>query len=120
MFYEPVLHSVARRGWEDGDDNVNTLKWDNIFAIFPNIKMVTVDCGYRRKRYGFCLPIFVRTVCDNVFPKYPKLESVAVKGVDEKAVSAATEEMEKVVSECKVQLLIEGGVWDKTLILNRE
>ena len=119
VFYEPVLHSVARRGWEDGDDNVNTLKWDNIFAIFPNIKMVTVDCGFDEYKYGFCLPIFVRTVCDNVFPKYPKLESVAVKGVDEKAVSAATEEMEKVVSECKVQLLIEGR-WDKTLILNRE
>ena len=116
VFYEPILHSVSDRGWDDKDDNVNMLRWDNIFAIFPNTKVVTVDCG--RDVYGFSLSVFVRKVCGSVFSKYLGLESVVVRGVDDKAMRAATEEMNGVASECNVQLLIQDK--ESTFILKRD
>ena len=111
VYYEPIMHSVAQRAFGDEEDDVNAVKWDNVFAIFPNIKMVTLDCGNPNSRVlGFSLPAFVREVCGDILLKHPKLESVAVKGVHVPVMSAAMKEMEKVVSECKSQLLIDSNV----------
>ena len=120
VYYEPVVHSVEKRPFGDTEDDVNALKWDNIFAIFPNIKMVTLDCGNGEDFWGFSLTAFVRKVYGDILPKYPKLDSVVVKGVPQTTISAVTGKMEEVVSQCKVQLLIEDDRFGKTLILKRE
>ena len=121
VYYEPVVHTLEKRPFGDQEDDVNSPKWDTIFAIFPNIKVVTLDCGMDYPIWGFSLSALVRKVCKDILPKYPKLESVVVKGVHEDARSAAMKEMEEAVSQCKAQLLIEDHLWGtKTLILKRE
>ena len=120
VYYEPIVHSVEERPFSDKESNVNALKWNNIFAIFPNIKMVTLDCGMLTSRYGFSLTAFVRKVCGDILPKHSKLESVALKGVPESAMSAAMKEMEQVLNQCKSQLHVEDGEFNKTITLKRE
>ena len=109
VFHDPILHSVAVREWSDEEDTVNTIKWDQLFAIFPNVRTVTVKCADRSlpSECGFSLSSFVQRVCETVFPQHRFLEVVAVDGVDEGAMSHKEKDIEEMVNGAGLKVSIE-------------
>ena len=87
VFYDPILHSVAERGWDDEEDNVNMVKWDNVLSIFPNVTKVTYVAN--GNYYGFSLPHFLQTVSESVFSQQHTLKAIVIKNLGEEGEAAA-------------------------------
>ena len=105
VFYESIMHSVAERGWDDEEDTVNQPKWDKLLAIFPNVRRVTVSCGYRG-RFGLSLTVLLRVLNEAVFPRHQTLEEVVCTNVGDKGIAAAKSALDA-MDQSGIKLLID-------------
>ena len=116
VFHDPILHSVARRGWDDEEDNVNMVKWDNVLSIFPNVTKVTYDAHAKYGGgYGLSLPLFLQTVSESVFSQQHTLKAVVIKKLDRRAKAAAAKLVLDEAGQLKCTVSIDGN----TLSVNR-
>ena len=104
--YDPIIHSVSERRWDDKEDTVNQVKWDKLLAIFINVRRVTVVCSGYGYIFGFSLPVLLRILGEAVFPRHRTLKEVVCTTAGDAGVAAAKRALDT-MNQSEIKLLID-------------